>query len=109
VGRIQVLNQQEFKLKMIAQVLNVLGLFLKFSIFFIQTTSHNILAIMFDPCFKNIKIIQNYVGNFIANEIVTKYDTKVVCPFMIQVYFYLNYTRALVELIIFEDDDFFFG
>jgi hypothetical protein len=64
---------------------------------------------MFDPCLINIKVIQHYVGNFIASKTVAKYDTMVVCPFMIQVYFYLNYTRALVELTIVEDDGFFFG
>jgi hypothetical protein len=53
----------------------------KISKFFIKTIAHNFLAIMFGPCFKNIKVIQNYVGNCIANEIVAKYDTKVVCPF----------------------------
>jgi hypothetical protein len=76
---------------MMAQIFNVFGFFFLISNFFIKTTSHNILAIMFDPCFKNIKVIQNYVGNFIASEIIAKYDTKVVCLFMIQVYFYLNY------------------
>jgi hypothetical protein len=43
------------------------------------------LAIMFDPHFKNRKIIQNYVGNLNANEIVAEYNAKVVYPFLLQV------------------------
>jgi hypothetical protein len=43
------------------------------------------LALMFDPHFKNMKVIQNYVGNSNANEIVAKYNAKVVYPFLLQV------------------------
>jgi hypothetical protein len=52
------------------------------------------LAIMFDPCFKNMKIIWHYVGNSSVGEIVVEYDAKVVYPLLLQVYFYLNPTRA---------------
>lgn len=48
------------------------------------------LAIMCDLWFKNTKVIEDYVGNFINSEIVVEYITKVVYPFLFQVYFYLN-------------------
>jgi hypothetical protein len=62
------LELQEFKLRMMAQILNVLRLF--FSESFIQNKLYNMLATMLDLCFKNMKVIRDYVGNFGANEIV---------------------------------------
>jgi hypothetical protein len=38
---------------------------------------------MFDPCFKNMKVIQNYVGNLNVNEIVAKYNAKIVYPIFV--------------------------
>jgi len=49
------------------------------------------LAIMFDLWFENMKVIEDYVGNFITNEIIVEYNTKVVYAFLFQVYFYLNH------------------
>ncbi len=48
------------------------------------------LTMMFDLWFKNMKVIENYVGNFTTSEIVVEYNTKVVYPYMFQIYFYLN-------------------
>jgi hypothetical protein len=62
------LELQELKLRMMAQILNVLRLF--FSEYFIQNKVYNMLATMLDLCFKIMKVIQDYVGNFGANEIV---------------------------------------
>ncbi len=45
---------------------------------------------MFDLWFKNMKVIEGYVGNFTTNEIVVEYNTKVVYPLLFQVYFHLN-------------------
>jgi hypothetical protein len=39
----------------------------------------NMLLIMFDPYFKNMNIIQDYVNNSTTNEVV-KYDTIIVYP-----------------------------
>jgi len=61
---------QEFKLRMMAQILNVLRLFLTFFESFIQSKVYNMLATMLDLCFKNMKVIRDYVENFGANEIV---------------------------------------
>jgi hypothetical protein len=52
------------------------------------------LAIMLDPCFKNMKVIWHYVGNSSEGEIVVEYDAKVVYPLLLQVYFYVNPTRV---------------
>lgn len=67
------------------------------------------MAIMFDLCFKNMKVIWYYVGNYVISEIVVKYNSKVVYPILLQIYFYLNHARALVEIIIDEKNCFFFG
>lgn len=67
------------------------------------------MAIMFDLCFKNMKVIWYYVGNYVISEIVVKYNMKVVYPILLQTYFYLNHARALVEITIVEKNGFFFG
>jgi hypothetical protein len=51
------LELQEFKLKMKTQVNNILSPFLAFASTYNQTKVHNILAIMLDLHFKNMKII----------------------------------------------------
>jgi len=66
VGIIQVLNQlyicddfdsefKEFKLRMMAHIFYICGPFLTFLEPFIQTKTHNMLAIIFHPQFKNMK------------------------------------------------------
>ncbi len=68
VGKIQVLNQayicsdfdlklKEFKLKMVIQIFALLEPFLTFSNSFIQIKAYNMLTIMFDLHFKNMKVI----------------------------------------------------
>ncbi len=76
VCRTQALNQpfirrdfdselQEFKLRMMGQVLNTLGPFLVLSESSIATKAHNMLVIMFDPCFKNNESYMGFCGQFI--------------------------------------------
>lgn len=67
------------------------------------------VAIMFDFCFKIMKVIWYCVGNYVISEIVVKYNTKVVYPILLQIYFYLNHARALVEITIVEKNGLFFG
>jgi len=100
---------QEFKLKMIEQVLKALGPFLAFSQSYIIAKAHNMLTIMFDPRFKNIKIIWDFVGNSLALQVVAKYDVKIVYPLLVQAYFHLDLVKVVVESIVVEDDDNFFG
>ncbi len=72
------------------QVINILSLFLAFSYIYNQDRAHNMLAIMLDPCFKNMKIIQDFVGNAHATQIVTNYDINIVCLLLLHVFFHLN-------------------
>jgi len=48
------------------------------------------------------------VGNIELVQIVTKYDTKIVCPLLVQMYFHLNPIRAKLELVA-KEGDLFFG
>jgi hypothetical protein len=43
------------------------------------------MAIMFDLCLKNMKVIWYYVGNYVISEIVVKYNSKVVYPILLQI------------------------
>jgi len=94
---------------MMGQVLNALGPFLAFSESYITTKAHNMLAIMLDLHFKNMKVIWDFVGNSLALQVVAEYDVKIVYPLLVQTYFHLNLMKAIVELVVFKDDDNFFG
>jgi hypothetical protein len=59
-----------------SHVIDVLTPFLRFSSSYIDAKAHNMLIIMLDLCFKNIKVIQDYVKNIVVS--VVKYDVKVV-------------------------------
>jgi hypothetical protein len=48
------------------------------------------LDIMLEPHFKNMKIIYNFMGDTLEIQTVTKYDTNILCVFLVQVFFYLN-------------------
>jgi hypothetical protein len=55
-----------------SQVVNVLTPFLAFFGFYINAKVHNMLSIMLDSCFKNMKAIWDYVGNVVAMDVVVK-------------------------------------
>jgi len=60
-------------------VVNVLTPFLAVFGFYINAINakvHNMLSIMLDSCFKNMKAIWDYVGNVVAMDVVVKYDVK---------------------------------
>jgi hypothetical protein len=59
-----------------SHVIDVLTPFLTFSSSYIDVKAHNMLVIMLDLCFKNIKVIQDYVNNIVVS--VVEYDVKVV-------------------------------
>ncbi len=46
-----------------------------------QTKAHNMLAIMLDPHFKNMKVMQDFAGHAHAIQIVTNYDVNIMCLF----------------------------
>ncbi len=69
----------EFRLRMNSQVVSVLAPFLAFFRFYINVINakvHNMLSIMLDSCFKNMKAIWDYVGSAVAMDVVVKYDVK---------------------------------
>jgi hypothetical protein len=68
------------------------------------------LVIMLDPYFKNMKVIRDFVGNAHAIQIVIDYNSNIMCPLLLHVFFHLNPIRATIidQPIIIEDDDFFF-
>jgi hypothetical protein len=42
---------------------------------------------MFDPHFKNMKILWNFIGHTIALQIMIEYDTNIFYPFLLHVFF----------------------
>ncbi len=54
------------------------------------------LVIILDPCFKNMKFIQNYMGYIIVVDVVVEY-----------VYFGLNVVKVLIDPTTFKDDNYF--
>jgi hypothetical protein len=90
---------------MMGQVFNALGPFLAFSKFYIITKAHNMLAIMLDPYFKNMKIIWDFVGNSLALQLVLEYDAKIMYPSIPP----FEPNEGNVKSIVVEDDDNFFG
>jgi glucokinase len=96
VVRTQALNQllihgdfylklQEFKLRMMMQVINILSPFLAFALAYNQAKVHNMLATMLELTmlelhFKNMKVIRDFVGQAHAIQIVTNYESiNIVC------------------------------
>ncbi len=87
------------------QMISVLTPFLAFSNSYINAKAHNML----DPRFTNMKVIQDYVGNMVVVNVVSKCDSKVVYPLLLQVYLHLNPMKAITDPITIEDDDYLFG
>jgi len=90
-----------------SQVTNVLSPFLAFSNFYINVKAHDMMIIMLDSCFKNMKVIRDYVGYIV--DVVAKYDTKVMYSLLLQVYLHFNLVKATKNPTTLEDDDYFFG
>jgi hypothetical protein len=51
-----------------------------------------------------MKCIQNFMGN----SIVVKYNVKIMCPLLLQVYNHLNPTKERTKPIKVKEDDIFF-
>jgi len=58
------------------------------------------LAIMVSPCYKNMKCILNFVWNSMVAKIVAKYNVKIMCPLLLQVYNNLNLTKEAIKPIM---------
>jgi hypothetical protein len=70
---------QEFKQKMMVQVVRILMSLLTFLMIYNHSKSHNMFTIMLDLHYKNLK----YIQNFMRNSIVTKYNVKIMCIFLL--------------------------
>ncbi len=64
---------------------------------------------MLDLRFRKMQVIWDFVGDSLALQVVAKYDAKIMYPLLVQTYFHLNPMKVVVELIVIEDDDNFFG
>jgi len=74
-----------------------------------QAKVHNMLAIMLNPRYKNMKVIWDFVGYAYVILDVIEYDVNIVCLFIIIIIFHLNPIMEVVESTLVEDDDLFFG
>ncbi len=64
------------------EVINVIKPFLEFLRSFDVRQAHNMMAIMLDPRFKALHIVENLVGCENAIQLTFKYDVKVVVPLL---------------------------
>jgi hypothetical protein len=48
------------------------------------------MAIMFDPCFKALPIVESFVGHENVIQLTFEHDAKVVIPFLIMCFEQLN-------------------
>jgi hypothetical protein len=92
-----------------AQIINIFIMLFAFALFCNQAKAHNMLAIMFNPHVKNMKVIHNFMGNTHVIQIVTYYDTNVMCFFLFHVFFHLNHVKTTLDQPkIVENNDLFF-
>ncbi len=79
-----------FQKNMQAQIDKVIKLCLYFLIAYESHQVHNMFALMFDPCFKSLWVLKNYVGRGNVIHLVIEYDAKVIIPLMIIIFDVLN-------------------
>jgi hypothetical protein len=51
---------------------------------------HNMLALMLDPCYKSLWVVENYVGRGNAIRLACEYDMKKFISFMMTIFDKLN-------------------
>jgi hypothetical protein len=72
-----------------SKVLNVIKSFLQF----LQAYDGHIticFAIMFDPCFKSLKVVENYVGCGACIRITFEYDANAIILFLMIMFEIIN-------------------
>jgi hypothetical protein len=74
---------QEFKLKIMTHIIHILIMFLAFFFAYNLAKAHNMLVIMLEPHFKNMKIICDFMSDTLVVQIVAKYDTNILCVFFV--------------------------
>lgn len=63
---------------------------------------------MFDPHFKNMKVIRDFMGSAHVIQIVAYYDTNIMRFVLLQLFFRLNHVRVTIDQpMVVEDDDLF--
>jgi hypothetical protein len=72
------------------EVIKVIKLVLEFLRSFDARQAHNTMAIMLDPCFKALHIVENLVGCGNAIQLASEYDVKVVIPLLMVCFGRLN-------------------
>jgi hypothetical protein len=88
-GELQILQQCTQK-----QRVQVLDHFFSFMFSFQPHKTHNMLAMMLNPCYKNLGLMIQYVDNERALHIVDEYDRQVLFQLLVWAYKFLNPTHA---------------
>lgn len=75
---------KEFMICMKQQVLKVFLPYILFLHAFDRTRNHNTLALMLDPCFKDMLLLVMYLGWENVDALVVKYDDELLLPSLIE-------------------------
>ncbi len=68
-----------------------------------QTKAHNMLLIMLNLHFKNVKSYK--IMWAILLQIVANYGTKIACPLLLQAYHHLNPNKTPTKPLVVKDND----
>ncbi len=79
-----------FQKNMQAQIVKVIKFYIYFLIAYDSHQVHNMFALMFDPHFKSLWVLENYVGRGNVIHLVIEYDAKVVISLMMIIFDVLN-------------------
>jgi hypothetical protein len=83
------------------EVIKIIKPFLEFLKSFDVGHVHNMVVIMLDPCFKALHIVEKLVGCGYAIQLASKYDVKVVVPFLMVCFDRLNPTTITSVIIVY--------
>jgi hypothetical protein len=76
------------------QVVGIMEPFLSFLVVPWTHKTHNMLALMLDPCFKGLGLVIQYVGKEKTFQVTSDYGIQVLFPFLVCAYKVLNPTKA---------------
>jgi hypothetical protein len=65
------------------EVVKIFKFFLEVLKAFDSYQVHNMLALMLDPCFKSLRVVESFVGHDNAIRLATEYDVKKIILFLI--------------------------
>jgi hypothetical protein len=58
---------------------------------------HNMLALMLDPCFKSLWVVESFVGHGNVIHLVVDYDVKEVIPLLMTL---LDQLNLIIEAVV---------